>query len=150
VFVQYSVHIDQAVEECATALARGPRTWFPRLQADSASAVGLRVAGVSILKRVIVELGEPETKGEWTNVPISWKATFPEQLFPVLVGRLELVPVEKSLTRLTVSGMYEPPLGRLGALIDDAIMHSVAEATVRELTESIATHLQPGPNQVGT
>ena len=94
--------------------------------ADNDADVGLRVAGVSIHKRVTVELGEPEKKGEWTNVPISWKATFPEQLFPVLVGRLELVPVEKKLTRLTVSGMYEPPLGRLGALIDDAIMHSVA------------------------
>lgn len=140
-FVQHSVHIDRAVEECSAALARGPRKWFPRLQADNAAEVGLRVAGVSIHKRVIVELGEPEKKGEWTNVPISWKATFPEQLFPVLFGRVELVPVEKELTRLTVSGMYEPPLGRLGALIDDAIMHSVAEATVKEVTESIANQL---------
>jgi hypothetical protein len=140
-FVQHSVHIDRAVEECSAALARGPRTWFPRLQADNAAEVGLRVAGVSIHKRVIVELGEPEKKGEWTNVPISWKATFPEQLFPVLSGRLELVPVEKKVTRLTVSGMYEPPLGRLGALIDETIMHSVAEATVKEVTESIAVQL---------
>jgi hypothetical protein len=140
-FVQYSVHINQGVGDCSAALARGPRTWFPRLQGDNGADVGLRVAGVSIHKRVTVELGEPETKGEWTNVPISWKATFPEQLFPVLVGRLELVPVEKNLTRLTVSGMYVPPLGRLGALIDDAIMHSVAEATVREVTESIAQQL---------
>lgn len=140
-FVQHSVHIDRAIEDCSDALARGPRSWFPRLQADNAAEVGLRVAGVSIQKRVIVELGEPEKKGEWTNVPISWKATFPEQLFPVLVGRLELVPVEKKVTRLTVSGMYEPPLGRLGALIDETIMHSVAEATVREVTESIAVQL---------
>jgi hypothetical protein len=51
--------------------------------------------------------------------------------------------VEEQVTRLTVSGMYEPPLGRLGTLIDDAVMHSVAEATVRELTESIAEQLRP-------
>jgi hypothetical protein len=140
-YIQHSVHIKQPVEHCSAALARGPRTWFPRLHADNASEVGLRLAGVTVRKRVVVDLGEPEKKGEWTDVPISWKATFPEQLFPVLVGRLELVPVEKELTRLTVSGMYEPPLGRLGALIDDAIMHSVAEATVREVTESIAQQL---------
>lgn len=140
-YVQHSVHIDRATDECARVLERGPRTWFPRLQSDSRSAVGLRVAGVSLRKRVTVELGEPEHKGNWTNVPISWKATFPERLFPVLNGRLELVPVEKEVTRLTVSGMYEPPLGRLGALIDDAVMHSVAEATVREVTESIAKQL---------
>ena len=140
-YVQHSVHVDRPSAECAEVLQRGPRTWFPRLQEDSKSAVGLRVAGVTVRKRVTVELGEPEHQGDWTNVPISWKATFPEQLFPVLTGRLELVPVDKKVTRLTVSGMYEPPLGRLGALIDEAVMHSVAEATVREVTESIAKQL---------
>lgn len=99
------------------------------------------MAGVSIRKRVTVELGEPARHGDWTDVPISWKATFPEHLFPVLNGRLELVPVDQVETRLTVSGMYEPPLGRLGNLIDEALMHSVAEATVRELTEEIAAQL---------
>jgi hypothetical protein len=105
------------------------------------SEVGMRVAGISVRKRVAIELGEPEKKGDWTDVPISWKATFPEKLFPVLTGHLELVPVEKGVTRLTVSGMYKPPFGRLGAMLDDALMHSVAEATVRELTESIDREL---------
>jgi hypothetical protein len=142
-YVQHSVHIDRPVDECVQLLERGPRTWFPRMRSDGKSEVGLRVAGVTIRKRVTVELGEPENRGEWTNVPVSWKATFPESLFPVLTGRLEVVPVEEHVTRLTVSGMYEPPLGRLGALIDDAVMHSVADATVRELTESIAEQLRP-------
>jgi hypothetical protein len=140
-YVHHSVHINQPVEECSAAMAREPRTWFPHLQAGNASDVGLRVAGVSVHKRVTVELGQLETKGDWTNMPISWKATFPEHLFPALVGSLELAPVNAKVTRLTLSGMYEAPLGRLGALIDDAIMHSVAEATVREITESIAKQL---------
>ena len=59
-----------------------------------------------------------------------------------MVGKLELSPVEKDVTRLTVSGMYEPPLGKLGAMIDDAVMHNVAQATVRELTEAISRQLQ--------
>lgn len=144
-YVQHSVHIERPVGECAELLERGPRTWFPRLSGDGKSDVGLRVAGVTIRKRVTVQLGEPEKTGQWTNVPVSWKATFPESLFPVLTGRLEVVPVAKEETRITVSGMYEPPLGRLGALIDDAVMHSVAEATVRELTESIADQLRGLP-----
>ena len=140
-FVQHSVHIDRSAGECAKVLERGPRTWFPHLDGAGQTAVGLRVAGISVQKRVTVELGEPEHKGDWTNVPITWKATFPEKLFPILSGRLELTPVEKNLTRLTLSGMYEPPLGRLGGLIDDAVMHSVAEATVREVAESVARQL---------
>src|SRR5438270_12690731 len=141
-YVQHSVHIDRSVDHCVELLQRGPRTWFPRLRGDGELEVGLRVAGVTIRKRVAVQLGEPEDRGQLTNVPVSWKATFPERLFPVLTGRLELVPVGSEETRLTVSGLYEPPLGRLGALIDDAIMHGVADATVRELTESIAEQLR--------
>jgi hypothetical protein len=146
-YVQHSVHIDRPIDECVQLLERAPRTWFPRLQGDGRSDVGLRVAGVTIRKRVTVVLGEPENRGQWTNVPVSWKATFPERLFPVLTGRLEVVPVDTQVTRLTVSGMYEPPLGRLGALIDDAVMHSVADATVRELTESIAEQLRVQPEE---
>lgn len=140
-FVQHSVHINRPAADCARALETGPRTWFPHLTGAGRSDVGLRVAGISVRKRVTVELGEPERKGGWTNVPITWKATFPEQLFPVLTGRLELTPVETNVTRLTLSGMYEPPLGKLGGLIDEALMHSVADATVREVAESVARQL---------
>ena len=141
-YVQHSVHVKHSVDKCAAALARGPRTWFPHLRGDNASRVGLKVAGVSLRKRVTVDLGEPTSDGSWTNVPLSWRATFPRRLFPVLHGKIELVPVEKSLTRLTVRGMYEPPLGKLGALLDEAVMHGVAEATVREVTESIGRQLE--------
>jgi len=57
-------------------------------------------------------------------------------------GRLEVAPVSKDETRLTVSGMYEPPLGRLGEELDKALMHNVAEGTVKELAESIAKKLK--------
>lgn len=144
-YIQHSVHVNHSVEECAAALKNGPRTWFPRLSDDHAAAVGLKVAGVSLRKRVTVDLGEPVSEGDWTNVPITWKATFPERLFPVLVGKIELAPVEQSTTRLTISGMYEPPLGRLGVLLDEAVMHNVAEATIKEITESIAKLLDSAP-----
>ena len=143
-YVQHSVHIDRAVNECAKALESGPRTWFPRLKSDHTTEVGLRVAGISVRKAVTIDLGTPEKQGEWINVPVEWRATFPERLFPVLVGKVELSPAGNKQTRLTVSGMYEPPLGKLGALVDEAIMHGVAQATVKELTEAIATQLSAG------
>ena len=71
-YVQHSVHIDRSVDHCVELLQRGPRTWFPRLRGDGKSDVGLRVAGVTIRKRVAVQLGEPEDRGQWTNVPVSW------------------------------------------------------------------------------
>jgi hypothetical protein len=102
------------------------------------------VAGLPLRKRVTVEAGEPVKAGSWTEMPLTWKASFPEKLFPVMEGRVELAPVDGLVTRLTVSGMYDPPLGRVGRQLDEALMHRVAEATVKELAESIAERLEGG------
>ena len=51
------------------------------------------------------------------------------------------------MTRLTVSGMYQPPLGSLGRQLDQALMHNVATATVNELAEAIATRLEKALHQ---
>lgn len=141
-FIQHSVHIEHPVKACTDALIGGPRKWFPRLGGKNVSAVGVHIAGVPVRKRVVVELGTPVKTSTWTVIPLTWKATFPEKLFPTLDGKIELAPVDKGVTRLTVSGMYKPPLGRLGEQIDDALMHNVAEATVKELAESIAKRLE--------
>lgn len=141
-FVQHSVHINRPIEGCAKTLARAPRRWFPRLGESNRYAVGPRVAGLPIKKRVTVEAGEPVTTGQWIGIPVRWKASFPERLFPVMEGKIELAPVDGVTTRLTVSGMYEPPLGPVGRQLDNAVLHSVAEATVKELAESIAERLE--------
>jgi len=142
VYVQHSVHVQHPVKEVSEALAAGPQKWFPRLGGKNVSTVGLHVAGVPVRKKVTVELGEPDKTTTWTVIPITWKATFPEKLFPVMTGKIELAPTDAEVTRLTVSGMYQPPLGKLGEQLDDALMHNVAEATVRELAESIASRLE--------
>jgi hypothetical protein len=45
--------------------------------------------------------------------------------------------------------MYEAPLGRLGKQLDDALMHRTAQATVKELAESIAKRLEIGLSDEG-
>ena len=48
--------------------------------------------------------------------------------------------------RLTLAGSYRPPLGRLGAGLDRAILHRVATATMRCLLQSVAEALvSPAP-----
>lgn len=43
---------------------------------------------------------------------------------------------------MTVSGMFQPPLGKLGEQLHASVMHSVAEGTVKELAESIAKRIE--------
>ena len=140
-FIKHSVHIAQPVVACTDALLGGPPKWFLDLGGKKTTTVGVHVAGIPVRKKVEVELGEPVKSTTWTVIPLSWKATFPRRLFPMMTGKIELAPVDKNVTRLTVSGMYEPPLGRVGRQLDEALMHKVAEATVQELAESIAKRL---------
>ena len=132
--VKHSIHIQRPVKDVSAALLESPSRWFPR-------TVGLHVAGIPVRKRVQVLIGEPQRTSTWAAIPIWWQPTFGRQLFPVMNGTVEVAPSGKSETRLTVSGMYEPPLGRLGRELDAALMHRVAEGTVKELAETIAKKL---------
>jgi hypothetical protein len=132
--VQHSVHLQHPVKDISAALLEDPAKWFPK-------SVGVHVGGVPVRKRVTIEFGDPVKTATWAVIPISWKPTFGRTLLPEMNGKVELAPVSSDETRLTVSGMYEPPLGKLGEQLDEALMHNVAEGTVRELAESIAERL---------
>jgi hypothetical protein len=140
-FVQRCVHIDHPVGAVMAVIAASPREWFAPLDEYGEAAIGPHIAGIGLRKKVAVEVGPPVTTGDWTEIHVTWKATFIEKLFPVMVGKVELAPVDAVTTKLTVCGMYEPPFGPLGKQIDDAFMHTVAEATVADLAQSIARRI---------
>jgi Polyketide cyclase / dehydrase and lipid transport len=132
--VQHTVHVNRPVKEVSAELLQAPSKWFPK-------SVGLHIAGVPVRKRVAIAFGEPVRTSTWAVIPISWHATSIQKLFPVMNGKVEVAPTTQTETRVTVSGMYEPPLGRLGEQLDEALMHRVAEGTVRELAEELAKKL---------
>ena len=45
------------------------------------------------------------------------------------------------MTQLAINVRYEPPLGIIGAVADRALMHRVAEATIKDFTDQVATRL---------
>lgn len=52
-------------------------------------------------------------------------------------------------TQLRLHGYYRPPLGRLGAGLNRAVMHRVASATARALLHSVADALaEPGQGPI--
>ncbi len=132
--VEHSIHLQHPIDAVSAALLEATPKWFPE-------AVGLHMAGIPVRKKVVVGFGEAARLSTWAVVPVSWKATSAEKLFPAMAGKVAVAPVSKEETRLTVSGMYEPPFGRLGEELNAAVMHKVAERTVRELADSIAQKL---------
>ena len=95
-----------------------------------------------ISKLVQVRLiGPVWREGTWT-VWLRWEATGAARgLFPVLDADLMILAEGTDKTRIMLNGCYRPPLGRLGASLDRAVLHRVASATIRALLRSIADEL---------
>jgi hypothetical protein len=52
------------------------------------------------------------------------------RLFPALDGDLELYRADDTHTEIRLTGCYQPPFGRPGAVVDRLVMHRVAQATL--------------------
>jgi len=134
IHVVHTVRVRRPFDALSGTLASAS-DWMPR-------AVGVRIAGVPVRKRVSMRIGDAVLTSTWAAVSLSWTATFPRRLFPNMEGKVALSPAGLNETKLAVSGMYEPPLGRVGENLNSAVLHSVAEMTVKELAESIAARLE--------
>jgi hypothetical protein len=94
--------------------------------------------GMSRLVRVLVR--DVVTRGDSAIWAMRWEVIGPGgALFPALDADIKLTPAGEDAATLAISGVYRPPLGSLGAGLDRAIMHRVAEATIRSFTEQIGT-----------
>ena len=101
------------------------------------------VAGVSKLVRVQArELSWTDTSA---GLALRWEATGAGgALFPVLDADIRLTPDGEG-TVLTLAGAYRPPLGPVGQALDRALLHKVAEATIRTFLTRVAAQLDGHP-----
>jgi hypothetical protein len=119
--------------------------------AYGAGAAGLIRVGPLHLpgKLVRVTALEPIYRDGTMNVGLRWEATGATGgLFPVLDATLTISAAAQPATsdgaessRLILAGSYRPPLGRLGAGLDTALLHRVANATIRALLHDAAVAL---------
>lgn len=102
-------------------------------------------------KLVQVRFVGPVERGGATTIWLHWEATGAAGgLFPALDADLILMAKGQEQTQLRLDGYYRPPLGRLGAGLDRAVMHRVASATARALLRSAADALaEPGQGPIG-
>jgi len=114
-------------EWLATASAEAFGEW-----SKSLARVGPRGAGWGMSRLVEVRFRELVTRGNSAVLIVRWEAVGTSGgLFPVLDADITLTPYGSAATLLALSGAYRPPLGALGAALDRAVLHRVAEATIQ-------------------
>ena len=148
-FVRYFVELSLPFPEVEEGLLRSPLEWVPGLAREAhargevlLAEVGFGPPGRRIERGVEIKLGRPQRLGSKTVVPMSWRPTWPGALFPVLEADLELAPLGPARTQLGMSALYRHPLGQLGRAIDRALLHRVAEATLKDFLDRAAEVLE--------
>lgn len=97
-------------------------------------------AGVSqralFRKSAIVGFGPPVRDPAGWVVPIEWRAATLAPLFPVFAGRLMI-----RSDRIELEGRYAPPGGKLGQMVDRALLGAAARGTARWFLGKLASQL---------
>lgn len=87
-------------------------------------------------KSAIVGLGVPARAGTGWSVPIDWHAATFKPLFPVFAGTLTILEGQ-----VVLDGHYAPPGGRLGAVLDAALLNVAARGTGRWFLRTVVAAL---------
>jgi hypothetical protein len=105
------------------------------------------LAGVHFVKDVCFRVAD------YTDVPgplpmgriqLSWEPIEHGDVYPAITADLEIEPIDEKRTMISLLASYEPPLGRIGAVVDRVAMHRVAEAALARFFEGLLIELKAG------
>jgi hypothetical protein len=149
-FARYYVELPIDAGKAEDVLTRSPEAWLPGI-AGTASERGERLLAEvgfgddrRIEKEVEIGFGAPIRMRTKTILPMHWAAAGPRGLFPALDADLEIASLGAHQTQLSMSARYVPPLGRLGRMIDRAVLHRVAEATLKDFLDRVGSAMLAG------
>jgi hypothetical protein len=70
-------------------------------------------------------------------------------MLPQLEGDLEVAAIGPSRSQLSMDALYRPPLALVGRALDRALLHRVAEATIKDFMEHVAERIAAHRAAVG-
>ena len=149
-FIRYYLELQLPFDEVERALLADPASWLPGMAAEAEDQgerllveVGFEVGDDRRIDREVqIEVGEPvSVPSTTTTLPITWKAKHGARAFPQLDADIGIAALGARRTQLSMSARYRPPLGMIGRTLDKALMHRVAEATVKDFLDRVGERL---------
>ena len=111
-----------------------------------AAALTVNIAGIDVSTEISIKVGKIEDLkrqgGPATRATIEWKAARRPRLFPLMSAVLTIYPLTSTETQMEFTGRYRPPLGAIGRVINAAVGHRIAEASVHRFVADVAEHLR--------
>jgi len=150
VFVRYYLELQLPFDEVERALLADPASWLPGMATEAEDQgerlrieVGFEAGDDRRIEREVqIEVGEPASvPSTTTTLPITWRAKHGARAFPQLDADIEIAALGSRRTQLSMSARYRPPLGMIGRALDKALMHRVAEATVKDFLDRVGERL---------
>jgi hypothetical protein len=89
------------------------------------------VVGINVVKEVVLNIGEyADLPGRipMGRLELRWEPADTTTLFPLIEADLEVEPIDAERTMVSLLGLYQPPLGKLGEAVDRILLHRLAEA----------------------
>ncbi len=77
-----------------------------------------------------------------TRVDLAWEAAHSQGLFPSMQATLSAWPLSSTETQIEIEGEYRPPLGPVGKVLDAALLHRIAEASVHRLLDDLIEQIR--------
>jgi hypothetical protein len=148
-FVRYFLDLAVPFESVEASLLDDPEAWVPGLLRAAEdrgqlllAEVGFAVETRRIDKEVEIRLGPPYRIPTKTLLPMTWRATGVERMFPQLDADIEVAALGSRRTQLSISARYRPPMGTVGRMLDRAMLHRVAEATIKDFLDGVADRIR--------
>lgn len=133
------------------ALRRDPADLFGRAteaaasRADAiASRLPLELGALEVGTDIAVEVAHApaEAQAGSTLIQLRWKAARSHAIFPSMLAELTVYPLTHDETQLDLRGVYRPPPGVLGQLVDTVVGRRIAEASVHRFMTAVADALR--------
>ncbi|MEP7060520.1 MAG: hypothetical protein ABI828_07290 [Actinomycetota bacterium] len=140
---RYFIELPLPLSVVTGRLLADPERWVPGI-ADQANERGDALlaevgfgTGRRVSHKVAVSFGPALEMASTTLIPFHWSPVGPHAYLPSLDADIEVAPLGQGRTQVSINARYKPPLGPVGRAVDRALLHRVAEATLKDFLDRL-------------
>ena len=148
-YVNYPyVKVRDVLTEDALAVFQSATKGAASRAGSIASELHASLGGIEVTKEIAISVTNIEEddratpSSPATRLHLEWEAAKTPRLFPLMKAELSVYALTGTETQLDFAGIYEPPVGALGGVIDSIVGHRIAEVSVHRFVADVAAFLR--------